>query len=348
MIHILIGKSASGKDTILNKLVNGQKIKNIEVSGQVFPIVSYTTRPMREGEIDGKDYNFVTKKEFEELIKNNKLLEYRSYNTLVNDIPDVWFYGTPLLDMKEIREKDWVAIVDIDGCKAFLEKFSGPYCKVYDIVACDRTRTKRAKKRGSFNKCEWKRRLKDDKIKFNDERIDMIRELSMDNFTIINNDTFINRLIWRINKYVLTFFKMFAILGIIVWIILIVVSYHYTKKYEITSAQIEEKQLNEVVDCISDNEITYTDYHFTDNSEEFSLVQLFSSIPSYNKTLTIKYIDDNGDEVTKDIEGIRFIVCEETSPDKKYHITIINKMCYIYKPAEDYSDIKDKADFSSK
>ena len=65
---IIMGATASGKDTVLNKMVKeGAK-----------RFVSYTTRPMRIGEIYGKEYNFVTKEEFDNDI------EYHLPKYLVN------------------------------------------------------------------------------------------------------------------------------------------------------------------------------------------------------------------------------------------------------------------------
>ena len=52
MLLILAGKSASGKDTLLNELIKNQNFN---------PLVSTTTRPMREGENEGKEYFFVSK-----------------------------------------------------------------------------------------------------------------------------------------------------------------------------------------------------------------------------------------------------------------------------------------------
>lgn len=50
MITLYIGKSAVGKDTLLKK----------QIEDGVSPIISFTTRPMREGEVNGVDYNFVS------------------------------------------------------------------------------------------------------------------------------------------------------------------------------------------------------------------------------------------------------------------------------------------------
>ena len=58
MIKILTGKTCSGKDTIMNELRKRG----------VRRIVTYTTRPMRYGEADGKTYHFVTDEKFKEMM----------------------------------------------------------------------------------------------------------------------------------------------------------------------------------------------------------------------------------------------------------------------------------------
>ena len=83
MIVILIGKSASGKDTIARKLVE------VGPKGFFTKLVGTTTRPIRENERDGVDYNFISKDEFLQLINNDMLLEYRAYNTLVDNKPEI-------------------------------------------------------------------------------------------------------------------------------------------------------------------------------------------------------------------------------------------------------------------
>ena len=61
-IYVLLGKSASGKDTIAKKVMK-------KMEGQLHPIVPYTTRPIRDGEENGKQYYFVTDEEKEKLIE---------------------------------------------------------------------------------------------------------------------------------------------------------------------------------------------------------------------------------------------------------------------------------------
>ena len=83
---LIVGPSGSGKGTVINRL------KSI-FPGFAYP-VSYTTRDMREGEIDGEVYNFIAKEKFEDMIKNNEFLEYaivhsnNYYGTSKNDILD--------------------------------------------------------------------------------------------------------------------------------------------------------------------------------------------------------------------------------------------------------------------
>lgn len=109
MLTILIGMSASGKDAILRELVANHGFREI---------VTTTTRPMRKGEVNGKDYNFISRKEFEKGISEGRFFECRSYNTIWNGKEDVWYYGTPKMQLNP--EQDYVAIVDVQGAKDYV------------------------------------------------------------------------------------------------------------------------------------------------------------------------------------------------------------------------------------
>ncbi|MDD6231765.1 guanylate kinase [Frisingicoccus sp.] len=82
-LFCIMGKSASGKDTIFKKLTQD---KNLNLKR----VVSYTTRPMREGEQEGVEYHFVTTKRLEELEKKGKVIERRDYST----VHGIWSYFT--------------------------------------------------------------------------------------------------------------------------------------------------------------------------------------------------------------------------------------------------------------
>lgn len=95
---IVSGPSGSGKDTILKKVL--ARMPEIKFS------ISSITRPMREGEVEGEKYNFVTREYFEEMIKNDALLEYNSY---VGN-----YYGTPKAPVDDVIENGGEIIIEVD------------------------------------------------------------------------------------------------------------------------------------------------------------------------------------------------------------------------------------------
>lgn len=154
MYLILCGKSGSGKDTILKRLCKRG----------FTPIVSLTSRPIREGETNGVEYNFVSRELFESLIRDKRLIEYRTYNTLVGGVEDTWYYGLEKTDVD--LSKDYVVILDINGAESFMQYYGQENCFCIYIDACDEIRTERAKKRGSYDETEWNRRMEADEKDF--------------------------------------------------------------------------------------------------------------------------------------------------------------------------------------
>lgn len=105
---IISGPSGVGKGTICNVLLN-------ELNA--WYSVSMTTRAMREGEVDGVNYYFVTKEEFKKRIAEGKLLEYNIYNDN--------YYGTPKDKVLEKME-DGINVfseIDVNGAKKIKEIF---------------------------------------------------------------------------------------------------------------------------------------------------------------------------------------------------------------------------------
>lgn len=82
-IFFILGKSCSGKDTIFQEI---KKNKDLDLK----TVVGYTTRPMRENEVDGEEYFFVSRDRLEELQNDGKVIEARHYNT----VHGVWSYFT--------------------------------------------------------------------------------------------------------------------------------------------------------------------------------------------------------------------------------------------------------------
>lgn len=82
-LFVLIGKSATGKDTLYKELL---KTRDLDLK----EIVSYTTRPIRKGEKDGVEYFFASSSRLEDLRKEDKIIEIRTYNT----VQGPWDYFT--------------------------------------------------------------------------------------------------------------------------------------------------------------------------------------------------------------------------------------------------------------
>lgn len=108
-IYVILGKSASGKDTIYQKIVS---------MCNLVPIVYYTTRPIRAGEIDGKDYFYVTEKEIMDAEKQGKLIEKRTYDT----IKGLWTYAT-INDGQFSSSKDGIIVLPPKAYYSFIEYF---------------------------------------------------------------------------------------------------------------------------------------------------------------------------------------------------------------------------------
>ncbi len=174
MITLYIGKSGAGKDTFLNKMVKcGIK-----------PIISYTTRPMRTGEVDGKDYNFVSNEEFDKIYQEGGMFETRAYKTLFNGVKDVWNYGSPKVDPKD----DYVAVVDINGAKSYIKTYGPDNINIIYVYVNDEERKRRAIMRGTFSEEEWNRRLEDDKQKFSVSEMKSLIRLLGKQIVAINNN----------------------------------------------------------------------------------------------------------------------------------------------------------------
>ena len=82
-IFCLIGKSASGKDTIYQKLLQDPALA-------LRSVVPYTTRPMRSGEAEGREYHFRTESDFRQALAAGKIIESRRYDTVYGP----WTYYT--------------------------------------------------------------------------------------------------------------------------------------------------------------------------------------------------------------------------------------------------------------
>lgn len=109
MLIVLSGPSGVGKGTVRKRIFE-QDDNKFDYS------VSMTTRKMRPGEVNGKDYYFVSKEEFEQEIANGGMLEYAQY---VDN-----YYGTPLKYVNEKLDsgKDVFLEIEVKGAMQVREK----------------------------------------------------------------------------------------------------------------------------------------------------------------------------------------------------------------------------------
>lgn len=103
------GPSGVGKDTVLEVVLN--KNKDLQKS------ISLTTREIRDNEIDGKDYYFITQDAFDDMIKNNEVLEFAQYGKN--------FYGTPKAPIDKWLDEGKTIIlkIEVQGAKKIKELY---------------------------------------------------------------------------------------------------------------------------------------------------------------------------------------------------------------------------------
>ena len=142
---ILSSPSGVGKTTLTKKIQ--QKYQSFKIS------VSHTTRSPRSNEVNGVDYHFVSKKEFEKLINENKFYEYAKifenyYGTLKKSVDD------------SIKKNDIIFDIDWQGTKQ-LSKFQNlKLIKIYLITNNKEELKKRLIKRNQNTKEEIEKRFK--------------------------------------------------------------------------------------------------------------------------------------------------------------------------------------------
>lgn len=109
ILIVVSGFSGSGKGTIMKSLMS--QYDNYALS------ISATTRTPRDGEVDGREYFFKTREEFEKMIAQDELIEYACY---VNN-----YYGTPKNYVEErlLEGKDVILEIEIQGALKVKEKF---------------------------------------------------------------------------------------------------------------------------------------------------------------------------------------------------------------------------------
>ena len=161
-LFYIMGKSASGKDTIYQRL-----LRNPEFSLE--RLVIYTTRPIRDGELDGREYHFVTEEDFQKLKAEGKIIEDRGYETVYG----LWRYFTA--DNMNLEEKSYLGIGTLESYEKLKAYYGEEKIRPIYIEVEDGERLKRAIAREETQEApkyeEMCRRFLADAADFSEEKL---------------------------------------------------------------------------------------------------------------------------------------------------------------------------------
>ena len=164
-IFYIMGKSSSGKDTIYSRLLRDKEfgLKNV---------LLYTTRPVRQGEADGREYHFVDEERFRQFMDEGKVIEYRTYET----VHGPWTYFTADDVQVDLKARSYLAIGTLESYENMKRYFGEEnVCPIYVEVE-DGERLKRALAREELQEkpryAEMCRRFLADTEDFSEENLE--------------------------------------------------------------------------------------------------------------------------------------------------------------------------------
>ncbi len=159
-----MGKSSSGKDTIFKRLRENEALG-------LKPVVTYTTRPMRQNEMDGVEYFFINEDRLKEYESEDKVIEQRVYHTVFGE----WYYSTIDDGQIKLNEENYLLIVTLEAYNN-LKRYFGTenvvplYVAVEDGMRLERA-IAREKREIAPNFNEVCRRFLADNADFSDEKL---------------------------------------------------------------------------------------------------------------------------------------------------------------------------------
>ena len=144
LVYIVSAPSGSGKSTLVNELL--KKVSDLEFS------ISYTTRAPRGSEVNGRQYFFVSRPDFEKMIEEGAFLEYAE--VFGN------YYGTARRFLREAEEhgRDLLLDIDVQGAKQIQDKLPDA-CSIFILPPDRKTLEERLRKRSEDREEVIQRRL---------------------------------------------------------------------------------------------------------------------------------------------------------------------------------------------
>jgi len=164
MLIVLSGPSGVGKGTICKDLIE---------HFNAWLSISVTTRNKRDGEVDGKDYFFVTKEDFEQKIKDNDFLEYATYNNN--------YYGTLKSKINEKLDNkiDVFAEIEVNGARN-IKKIYKDSVLIYILPPSLKELEERLRGRNTEDKKTIKNRMNITK--------EEIKQINIYDYAVVNDD----------------------------------------------------------------------------------------------------------------------------------------------------------------
>mgnify|MGYP001393358010 FL=1 len=163
-IYCVMGKSSSGKDSIYHEIMEKGALG-------LKPIIPYTTRPIRDGEQDGREYHFCTEDMVQRLQDAGRIMELRAYNTVYG----VWKYFTVDDERIDLSKYNYLYIVTLEGYTKIREYFGADRVVPIYIEVEDGERLMRAIAREQKQDVpkyeEMCRRFLADSVDFCDEKL---------------------------------------------------------------------------------------------------------------------------------------------------------------------------------
>lgn len=162
-LYVIMGKSASGKDSLYRLIM--------ERHPELKPVVPYTTRPIRAGEKEGREYHFVTAETLCRMEREKKVVECRRYET----VRGIWSYFTADDGQVDLKSGNSCLISTLEGYLDIREFYGEDqvvplYIEVDDFVRMERS-MKREMEQENPCAAEVCRRFLADEDDFNEEKL---------------------------------------------------------------------------------------------------------------------------------------------------------------------------------
>lgn len=163
-IFYIMGKSASGKDTIYEEILNRKEL-------QLQRLVLYTTRPIRANETEGVEYHFTKEEQLEKFLQAGKVIELREYYTMHG----IWKYFTVDDDHIDLEKNNYLAIGTLESYEKMKHyygerKIVPLYIEVEDGIRLERA-LQRERKQPQPKYEEMCRRFLADQQDFGEEKL---------------------------------------------------------------------------------------------------------------------------------------------------------------------------------